>query len=152
MNTTWREKYDRLKRWQARLMEERPIRESLGDDLYAFFECCYHLKDWLRNDSSLDPSMGRDAEALINSAPCLKICADIANGSKHLVRNRPARIDPNAHVERVEGAFQADAFQANAFQVEQVVVVADGRAWNALDIVNECVGAWDTFLRSKGLI
>ena len=148
----WRDKYDRMKRWQTHLAGERQIDDRLIDDLYAFFECCYHLKDWLRGDPAVDPRIGRDAETYIGARRTLMIAADLANGSKHLVRTRPARIDPNARVARVEGAFQRGAFQENTFQVERVVVVVDGERHNALDVVNESVADWETFLRTNGLL
>ena len=57
--------------------------DEFYDIIYAFFQNCYHLKDWLKNDKKL--SVTNDAvEDYINNTVCLSICADICNGSKHL--------------------------------------------------------------------
>jgi hypothetical protein len=58
--------------------------EDALDTTLSFFEAIQHLKDWLRND----PSSGItkvDVHSLIDRSPMLKLCADLANGSKHLV-------------------------------------------------------------------
>ena len=58
--------------------------EGALDTTLSFFEAVHHLKDWLRND----PSSGitkADGDSLINRSPMLQLCADLANGSKHLV-------------------------------------------------------------------
>ena len=49
----------------------------------------WHLKDWILNDAHFG---ARDKEELkrdIHASRCLLICADLANGSKHLSLNNP---------------------------------------------------------------
>jgi len=49
----------------------------------------WHLKDWILNDAQF---RARDREELkrdIHASRCLLICADLANGSKHLSLNNP---------------------------------------------------------------
>ena len=120
------------------------------DDFYSFFTCCFHLKDWLKNDPSLDAVIRDAAEAVIANNRWLGLCADIANGSKHL-RIDHVRVDAGSRVEKEEPAFQRNFVQENAFQVGRIVVVAGGNVWDAQDVVTECVRAWDDFLTSKGL-
>jgi hypothetical protein len=36
-----------MRRWYARLTEFVPVDDHRVDDFYAFFVCCFHLKDWL---------------------------------------------------------------------------------------------------------
>ena len=57
--------------------------EGQYDDMLAFFMNCYHLKDWIKNDIS-DDSLNTVVEDYINQNDCLKLCADICNGAKHL--------------------------------------------------------------------
>lgn len=151
MEGTWREMYRRVRRWYTRLSESDAIDDRRVDDFYAFFACCYHLKDWLKNDRSVDRSVRDAVERFINESSCLSLCADVANGAKHLVLSRP-RVDPSARVEQVEGAFQADAFQSDAFQVDQILIVAEGRTYDALQLADECVRTWDEFLKQGRLI
>jgi hypothetical protein len=70
--------------------------DEARDALIHFFQDAYHLKDWLRNDQG-EQAIGnqparnavsqqvKDAvENYISSTLFLQLCADIANGSKHL--------------------------------------------------------------------
>jgi hypothetical protein len=153
MSERWREQYDRLKRWQARLLEPSPVDDRHVDDYYAFFICCFHLKDWLGADPSLSPTIGPAAEAWVSNVRYLRLCADLANASKHLVIDRKPRIDPDIAMRAVHGAFQADAFQADAFQVnDEVIVVAGGDIYEGRYIVQMCVLNWELFLREQGLL
>lgn len=151
MEGTWREQYDRVKRWYTRLSESDTINHRRVDDFYSFFIFCFHLKDWLRNDLSVDPAIGDAVEALIANNQWLGLCADIANGSKHLRIDRRPRVDASVHLGKQEPAFQRNAFQQNAFQVGGIVVAAGGNVWDAQDVAIECMRAWDDFLTSKGL-
>jgi hypothetical protein len=149
---TWREQYDRVKRWRARLGERTGVEDRRVDDFYAFFSTCFHLKDWLKQDNSLPESVRADVETHVNATFWLKLCADLANGSKHLELSRP-RVDPKARVGTQGPAFQPGAFPANAFQTKPIVTVnADGKAWAALTVANNCVAAWEGFLQDTGLL
>lgn len=59
-------------------------------ELFAFFEICFHLKDWISQDGAYDSSV-HDVEAFINSSPALRICADICNRLKHRTLTRKTR-------------------------------------------------------------
>jgi hypothetical protein len=99
-----------------------------------------------------DKSVGRDAETLVACVLWLRICADVANGAKHLVRNNQAtiKIDPNA---RVAGeSFFQEGFAQTGFGQESIAIHADGKVWPALLVADECIAAWDAFLQSKGLL
>jgi hypothetical protein len=149
----WREQYDRMKRWQTRLHEPGVADEQRRDDFYAFFVSCFHLKDWLKRDPSVPRLVGEKAEELINR-PSLRVCADIANGVKHLVRTnmKSVRFDADAQLSITPSAFQADAFDEDAFQTGEIVIEAIGQTWPALEVADGCVRYWDDFLRQEGLL
>ena len=100
MSPHWREQYDRMRRWLTRVAEFKAVDDRGVDDFHAFFLTCFHLKDWLQNDSALDKKIGADAEGLVNDNEWLGIYADVANGSKHLRLDKRARIDPAARMGR----------------------------------------------------
>lgn len=57
----------------------------------VLFACqsMWHLKDWIRNDLNFG---ARDIQALekdIHASHCLLVCADLANGTKHLSLKNP---------------------------------------------------------------
>jgi len=58
--------------------------DAAGDTVQSFFEAVHHLKDWLGNDPSSGVTKAA-GDSLINASPVLQLCADLANGSKHLV-------------------------------------------------------------------
>ena len=151
MDNRWREQYERIKRWYTRLLESDAINDRRVDDFYSFFTCCFHLKDWLKNDPSVDQAIRDEAEAAVSSNRWLGLCADITNGSKHLRIDRRVRVDASSRVEKVEPAFQRNFVQQNAFQVGGIVVVAGGNVWDAQDVAGQCMRAWDEFLTIKGL-
>jgi len=142
-----------MRRWYARVNVFAPVDERRVDDFYAFFVWCFHLKDWLKHDSGLDAKIGADAEDFVNSNRWLRICADIANGSKHLRFTRPARIDAGARVETTTVKFDTAGFSPEAFLSQDFIVVpADGTTWIAVEIAKNAVAAWDNFLGTRGLL
>lgn len=56
--------------------------DEARDALLRFFQDAHHLKDWIRNNPSVSTS---DVEEFIKAAGPLQICADLCNGTKHLV-------------------------------------------------------------------
>jgi hypothetical protein len=153
LTPSWREQYDRMRRWYARLTEFVSVDDHRVDDFYAFFVCCFHLKDWLKQDSAIDKRIGTDAEALVNSVLSLRLCADVTNGFKHLKRNKPPQIDAEARVEKTTLTFDTAGFSPEAFLSQDFIIVpADGTAWIALKIAENAVAAWDSFLLARGLL
>jgi hypothetical protein len=139
-----------MMRWHKRVMATAqggaaPDEEHL-DDLYAFFVTCHHLRDWLENDKSVAAAARGDLKALIHRERCLQVCADIANGWKHLRRHEGrAYVDARAHV-TLAGSVVNEAFVADS-----AAIFADG-VMEALPIVSECINAWEGFLTLRGLL
>jgi hypothetical protein len=52
------EQYERAWRWLIRLGDtdtgrlHGSVSDSYQDEVYAYFQNCYHLKDWLKNDTA----------------------------------------------------------------------------------------------------
>jgi len=46
------------------------------DDVVAYFQACYHLKDWLKKDPASAISAA-DVEEFINGANCFRVAADV---------------------------------------------------------------------------
>ena len=91
---TYREQYNRMKRWHQRVATLDQGRthavdsENYLDEIYAFFQNCYHLKDWIKNDSAVAPAVQQCVEGHIDSSRPLRLCADICNSLKHLQSRR----------------------------------------------------------------
>jgi|GEM_PF-4779312 len=99
-----REQFLRIARWKARLWIDPIIhKENAVDSFYAFAAACYHLVDWLENDTS-QPIRREKAEAYVLNSEILKFCGAICNGSKHAqleqkkVRVRTEKTTESIHV------------------------------------------------------
>src|SRR5439155_15063549 len=94
--SSYRDQYDRVKRWYARFAAIDQGRQhdvpsdNYLDEIYAFFLNCYHLKDWIIHDSRTGAT-AQQIEDFIDTHRPLRLCADICNSLKHLRLTRPER-------------------------------------------------------------
>lgn len=117
------------------------------DAVQCFFEAVHHLKDWLRND----PASGvtkPDAEAVISASTALQVCADLANGSKHLVLTSTRTGDSATTIARND----ATVFVGTGKGSHRFYVPSGGTEHDVLDLAEQAVGEWRGFLTSRGLI
>ncbi len=148
---TWQHQHARMMRAYQRATLATAVTLQAEDDYYSFFVWCLQLKDWLRNDPSVPAATWKAAEDLVNTNDSLKVCADLANGIKHLRADRRPRVDADSKLSAVQAAFQPDTFQGDAFQTEDhIVVVAAGGYLDARQIADACVAAWADFLHAHG--
>jgi hypothetical protein len=138
--TPWREQYQRMRRWRQRMGTGSDSNPSyLLDNIHAFFIACFHLKDWLKADASVAPGIGAAAEHLVNTDYSLQICADLANGLKHLVLTQRTRRDSPVLMSTGEPATIYDRGSGTSLG-------------EAADVADQCIEAWDAFLKSHGLV
>lgn len=148
------EQYERIQRWYTRfcrLNEGRKhevLSENYVDEIYAFFQNCYHLKDWIKNDETL-ANTARDAvEPFINANRSMRLCADICNALKHL-NLLSSRSGENPE-------FGAKHYALHPGGTETMIslkyeVNTDGGPKDAFELATECLQAWDVFLPTYGL-
>jgi hypothetical protein len=78
-------------RWHRRARIEINAGSADAEDfLLAFFQSSYHLRDWLRNSGT---ATKEELDALISETPALRLCRDVANGSKHLTLKATERTE-----------------------------------------------------------
>jgi hypothetical protein len=117
------------------------------DEILVFFIFCHQLRDWIIKDTDIPR---RDVNSYISSNQCLAICADIANGIKHLgigenysprsgedIRMHPGVVIRGDDLAQVE--------------LQLYVTFEGGRQISALDIATDCMQKWTDFLRSHDL-
>jgi hypothetical protein len=83
--SNWREQYDRMLRSHGRLIERAmgqvmASSDEARDMLFHFCQDAYHLKDWIKNDSTAETG---DVEKFVKAHPPLALCGDLCNGTKH---------------------------------------------------------------------
>ena len=110
--------------------------EVVRRQVEEFFKGCRELADWLR------ASAGRgEAMDFVHTNPALKLCDAMAQTTKHHTRHAKPNGDPiTAWIARIHGAgVKAEiewSAQSGASGVE-----------DALDLAEQCVAAWESFLR-----
>lgn len=165
----WQSQWERV---QRRLDDVRAVytgrpggTDAAIDDVRSFFEAVHHLKDWLRND----PSSGitrDDVNKLINGSLVLQLCADLANGSKHLAltssrtgdrSTRIARNDvtvfaPTAGASASMRSETSSAPAATGMSVHRFYVASAGSEYDVVQLAEDATAEWHKLLSSQGLI
>jgi hypothetical protein len=149
------EQWERVQRFFLRfeslsksIDHSRPSQEY-DDDVYAFFQNCYHLKDWIKND----PYCARwpSVEALINGDAYLKLCADLCNAQKHLTlttsrsSQNPVFDGGTIKLNITEGAGPTQVKVAVAYNIATATL----GTIDALDLARNCVNSWKTFIAAN---
>jgi hypothetical protein len=78
------EQYPRLQRFYKRVINGNRRTTRYLDDLWSFFQQCWHFKDWIKNDKNIPIPVRKRVEDDVRKCRYLKICGNLANRSKHL--------------------------------------------------------------------
>ena len=87
----YEEQLGRVERFLQRISVPNKNREEYEDFLWAFFQNCWHLRDWLKNDTSIRKRKREAILSAVKQSKVLLICECIANRSKHYRLNRKHR-------------------------------------------------------------
>jgi len=151
VSTNWREQFDRLGRWHSRLSSSniQEIFESVHDPGYkwhsdlllAFFQNCFHLKDWLIASKVVKQ---QEINQFFDANVELKIYRDFCNGSKHFHLDSPSLTGSPHYVRRVN-------MHAEPLELSPSMIEAEGHYYEIVELVNRCMSLWKTFLRERHL-
>jgi hypothetical protein len=117
-----------------------------SDFTEAFFNRCYHLKDWIKKDPTVSPAI--DVEAYINKTGPLRIAADFCNSLKHAGLSRPGRT--GGQLDGVLTHINMDIMPGGGTSA-QVEIRMGSKKYNAFKLASDCVAAWDRFFKIHGL-
>ena len=123
-------------------------REEFEDDVHSFFIHCHHIGDWIVALNVLGIT-AQDVNNFINEHECLKICADLSNGTKHcrLTRKRRTRKQP-----RVAGAHNEGSEIGNDGSLvilkSSYTVHSSGAIFDALQLAEDCMRAWNVYVEA----
>jgi hypothetical protein len=160
---TWQDQWRRTERWMLRLRAaEEDALSYIGqpwcdpneglllykDDVIAFFQACYHLKDWLKKDPASAEKAG-DVETFVNETECLQLAADVCNRSKHGLADRNPRLDPNAQPRTHRIVIYSQDGQFQMVGGETILVGGEGRP--AVEVAEQCLAAWTSYLRDRAI-
>ena len=118
-------------------------------DLFArFFQDCFHVKDWVKNDNTCPKALRDSMEPLYAAAAPLADCADLANAQKHFVLNKHVR---NADKDAQPG-IRAATIKGNLESVTIEFFITVGKSQrNAMEYAEYCVITLSDLLKSHGL-
>jgi hypothetical protein len=168
LGETWRDQYKRLQRSYALLQrvadqndydEEIQQPDAARDILYHFCSDVLNLRDWIKHSSGLPSTVTSTVGQLFNPAghpnvasDALAACADIANGSKHLVLNRSATPGgPAEIVDHTQGARFPMSFPFH-FEANHWTIDIGGVEHDAHDLAAQAIADWDVWLTRHGLL
>lgn len=158
--STWNEQWDRANRWRVRIEEyrrPRPLEQGLDaarvrDEMIAFLQAAYHVGDWIANDVTVAPSRAQVDSAIDGSVP-LQLCADLCNGTKHLVLASAGRSKgkfPRLAVGKLEVNVTGDEREGLSVAA-QSVGLSDGQLIDFFGLADDILTAWRSALRDWGL-
>ena len=139
-NDGWRGQFNRVLRWHERLIASAANgTPDLEDFAFAFFQNCYHLREWIAQTSTVPAA---DLDALFASSKELRLCRDICNGTKHLNISRPS----------IDGQFSiAREYAPDEPHGTRLFVVAGGDFYYLIDLAATCVAQWRSFCTHPAL-
>ncbi len=143
----WGRVQKRLNEVQAVYAGRAGSTDDALDAALSFFEAVHHLKDWLGNDKSSGLT-GDDGKALIKGSTELKLCGDLANGSKHLVLTSAWTKDKTTEIARND----VNILAGSGTVAHRFYVQSGGTEYDVLQIAEDAVNEWTKFLTSKRLL
>lgn len=137
----WTDQRRKVKRWYLRLKDVPMVvqhegREAGLDFIDAFFESCYHLKDWVKRSGH---PKAVEVEQFINDHPEMRLCRQLCNASKHFELYGEGSMRTDAQEIFVNGVKQPPPAE------RWVVIDDDGREWEMFELAKSCMARWDRF-------
>jgi len=159
----YKEQYHRVLRYLEKVKNQNRGALEYSDDIWAFFQNCWHLKDWIKNDPAISNNIRNKIEKETKKFDSLMICADLANRSKHLELTFSIRkdanitgIDSNIHTapciiylnEETDSLKpQEKGYVEHPFYIE----TSDGKKMDGLSVALQSVDDWGKILHKYSL-
>ena len=125
-------------------------RAELSDSYFNFAVTAHHLGDWIRGDPSV-PAAARTALDDLSSKQALRVCRDLANGSKHFRDSRQDVIVADATCTTTWGGGRYGVGPHGVGEPTILVTLADGTVLSGLELAREATRVWKEFFAAHGL-
>lgn len=136
----YRHQLDRTRRFLERIEGPHSNDVDFQDMVWAFFQNCYHVRDWVCNDPLLEKSQVTSIRTKASRSLPLQRCGDLCNGTKHL-REKPTR---HSHVDIV-------ITPGEQVNLDCIIDVGCNQQISAKQLARECVAEWEHIFQSEGL-
>ena len=149
----WREQFERVKRWYERFKiidSGRPHThpsDYYQDEVYAFFQNCHHLRDWILNDDNINIG-AQTLKNFVTGHQELQICGDLCNGTKHLKLKKPwSTIKPEFGARHFDLKLEVPNNKAT-ISVKYSIDTDTGEM-DAFELATKCLQSWEWFIKSN---
>jgi len=145
------EQFERTKRYLERIRalyagmfsSSGHDKDAYDDDVISFFIHCHHVSDWIIHLNTVGIT-AKQMDNFINQHMPLKICTDLANGSKHCKLTRSMRTLKQPHIvgkERRSSTWTTGNGGAEHMK-SKYTILAGSEVYDALELAEECVQLW----------
>jgi hypothetical protein len=163
------EQYPRVLRFYARITTEKnKHKPEYIDDLWAFFQNCWHLKDWIMNDDAI-PKVIADCpnpihkkrkkrtfikgsteciDCEVNGRKYLHVCYDLATYIKHLIK-KPSTLLGSIKVQIGDTFPSGPSTGSSSFDYE--IWLDDKSRVNALAAAEQAIETWRDLFAKWGI-
>ena len=151
MIKSYKQQYERMLRYLDRLKSQNGDQNEYIDDIFSFFQNCYNLKDWLKNDNALPSSVRNKIENEVDLSNTLRIVADLANRTKHLKLSKHIRenanmtgVDINIHAGIIYINRESMETKSASSRIEYRIKVetGNGHIYDGLKLAEDAVLEW----------
>lgn len=148
------EQFERMKRWYERIKEIDEGRlhnissDHYHDEVYAFFINCYHLKDWIENDKTVEPRDKGKVEPFMKKDDSMSLCRDICIGIKHLEQQSPPWSGRVPEFAGRKFSLSLGGGPEPIIKVKFSIKTKTGTI-DAFKLASECVQKWEEFIKEN---
>lgn len=149
----WFTQFERMHRWYKRIKDHQNaaigggLSSEAEDCIYAFFQNCYHLRDWVIK-SNVVPQ--KEVEQLIKSNIELQICRDICNGTKHMTLKHPSVGAEFSTYREYDWLWSGPGKGSKGGTTFRIYIA--GEKYDLFDLADKCMKLWTQFLLEKKIL
>jgi hypothetical protein len=145
---TYRDQLDRARRFLERAEDPNQRDIDHQDFIWAFFQNCWHLKEWIWHDDAVPADVRKTVKDAADTSPILRVCGDLCNGTKHLKLTSP-KVGAGAEHKYTETVITPGSGAPS--QVDTVIDMGDGTTSKGLEFAHKCLDEWEAILKRHGL-
>ena len=137
----YRSQIDRARRFLERMEQPGMTEVDFQDMVWAFFQNCWHVKDWVFNDPVVDQVTKDAVSAGAHASVVLRVCQEMCNGTKHLGA-RPGASHDHIDTTIVPGGPTI---------MDCLIDNGAGELVSGRMLAHQCIAEWVSILESQGL-
>jgi hypothetical protein len=146
-NAGYRHQLDRVRRFLDHVEGPQANDVEFQDMMWAFFQNCWHLKDWVKNDPLASEANKASVIRKAHDSELLKICRDLCNATKHLGPHQ----SPSAGTGAAHHHIDITITPGESSTMDCMVEDGHGNLISGKQLARDCVAAWERILRSEQL-